>query len=41
MPKIFKFLLLSLWLCAAPFNAHTADKGYTIAVVPKGTTTKF
>ena len=41
MPKFLKFLLLPLLLSAAPCFVRAADKGYTIAVVPKGTTHEF
>lgn len=41
MPKFLKFLLLPLLLSAAPWFVRAADKGYTIAVVPKGTTHEF
>jgi ribose transport system substrate-binding protein len=41
MPKIFKCFLFLLLLFATQFTAYTADKGYTIAVVPKGTTHEF
>jgi ribose transport system substrate-binding protein len=41
MPKIFKRFLIPLLLFATQLTAYTADKGYTIAVVPKGTTHEF
>jgi ribose transport system substrate-binding protein len=41
MPKIFKLLPFPLLLCALQFAGYGAEKGYTIAVVPKGTTHEF